>query len=340
LNAATGGYGYDRQIIAGLRELGWRVTVHALDESFPFPTAASLHQARTAFAQLQDDACVLVDGLAFGAMPEVLAAHAERLRLVALVHHPLAAETGLSRDAALALDRSERESLRFARHVVVTSEVTAAAVTGFGVDRARISVVVPGTEEAPLAPAQMEGNVIRLLCVATLTPRKGHDLLFEALSTLREVSWKLVCVGSLTRGGPTVEALQRRLREAALEDRIELVGELRSGALTDAYMASDLFVLATRHEGYCMAVAEAIAHGLPVISTHTGAIPDLVGAEAGLIVPPDDGDAFRDALGRVLNDRALFESLRGGARRMRARVPRWHQSCIKMAQLLEQVRAS
>ncbi len=76
--SATGGYGYDRQIIAGLRELGWQVTVHSLDASFPFPTASALEQARSVFAGLPDDACVLVDGLAFGALPEVLAPHARR----------------------------------------------------------------------------------------------------------------------------------------------------------------------------------------------------------------------------------------------------------------------
>ncbi len=128
LDAATGGYGYDRQIIAGLRAQGWRVTSHVLDASFPFPSASALEQARQVFAGLPDDACVLVDGLAFGAMPEVLAEHERRLRWVALVHHPLSLETGLAADVARELARSERAALKYARHVVVTSEATAVAL--------------------------------------------------------------------------------------------------------------------------------------------------------------------------------------------------------------------
>ncbi len=203
-----------------------------------------------------------------------------------------------------------------------------------------ITVVVPGTEDAPLAAADKKSGVVRLLCVATLIPRKGHDLLIEALASMRDIPWRLTCVGSVTRSVDTVETLRRQLRALALEDRVELAGELRSSALTEAYVSSDLFILPTRYEGYCMAVAEAIAHGLPVVSTRTGAIPELVGARGGLLVPPDDGPRVSRGFGAGAEDEASFALLREGARDMRAKLPRWHQSCMKMAQVLEQVGAS
>ena len=335
LRSATGGYGYDRRIIAGLRQMGWRVNVHSLEGSFPFPTTAALEHADAVFSGIPSDGLVMVDGLALGAMPEVVARHASRIRLVALVHHPLAAESGLSRESASRLGQFERAALRSARHVVVTSEATADALALYDVDRARISVIVPGTDEAPLSSGSHDGTV-RLLCVATLTPRKGHDLLIEALAALRSLPWMLTCVGSLTRGGDTVVTLRNQIRQAALDERVALVGELTGDALEAAYQGADLFVLPTRHEGYGMVVAEALARGLPVIGTRVGAIPDLVGADAGLLVPPEDGTAFRDALARALRDPALFASLRDGARRARDYLPRWPQSCAKMSQVLQQ----
>ncbi|MCL4801111.1 MAG: hypothetical protein KJ025_16070, partial [Burkholderiales bacterium] len=90
LAALTGGYRYDRRIVDGLRAAGWQVTCHALDASFPAPTAAARRGADAALAAIPDGRVTVVDGLAFGAMPDVAAAHAARLRLVALVHHPLA----------------------------------------------------------------------------------------------------------------------------------------------------------------------------------------------------------------------------------------------------------
>ena len=336
LQSATGGYGYDRRIIAGLRHLGWDVRVHSLDGSFPFPTAQAFEQADTVFSGVPDDGLVMVDGLALGAMPEVVARHARRVRLVALVHHPLADETGLSRESAGSLERSERTSLRLARHVVVTSEATADALARYEVERSRISVIVPGTDEAPLAPGS-GADTLQLLCVATLTPRKGYDLLIEALAALKSLPWQLTCVGSLTRSIDTVAALREQISGAALDDRVALAGELTGDALEVVFQSADLFVLPTRHEGYGMVIAEALARGVPVISTRTGAIPELLGLDAGLLVPPDDGPAFRDALARVLSDPALLASLRDGARRARGRMPRWPQSCEKMSQVLQQM---
>ncbi len=334
LQSPTGGYGYDRRIIEGLRQIGWRVNVGALDGSFPLPTPAALEEAEAVFARVPEGAVVMVDGLALGAMPEVAARHAGRVRLVALVHHPLALETGLLPEVAKQLERSEKAALRLARHVVVTSEATAVALGPYDVERSRISVIVPGTDEGPLAPGSRDG-VMRLLCVATLSPRKGHDLLIEALAPLASLPWKLTCVGSLTLSPETVAGVRAQIVRAGLGERIALVGALTGEALEAQFQAADVFVLPTRYEGYGMVVAEALARGLPVISTRTGAIPDLVGPDAGLIVPTDDGAALHAALARVLRNPTLLASLRDGARKARDTMPRWHNSCAAMARVLE-----
>ena len=107
----TGGYLYDRRLAAELPALGWEVRPLRLPERFPFPDPADLDETDRLLARLPDGLPVLVDGLAFGAMPEVAARHAARLRLVALVHHPLGYETGLAPDVAARLIERERAAL-------------------------------------------------------------------------------------------------------------------------------------------------------------------------------------------------------------------------------------
>jgi glycosyltransferase involved in cell wall biosynthesis len=178
---------------------------------------------------------------------------------------------------------------------------------------------------------------VQLLCVATLNPGKGHAILFRALATVPHRNWRLTCVGSLERHPSTVETLHARLLEDGLADRVALVEERDAAGLNAIYDTADLFVLATLHETYGMAVAEALARGLPVVSTTTGAIPDLVGADAGVLVPPGDQAALADALSHVIGDRCFYEQLVAGARRARARLPVWDEALSKMTAALERV---
>jgi glycosyltransferase involved in cell wall biosynthesis len=332
-NTRTGGYAYDRRIGAGLRELGWSVRVHALASSFPAPDRAALADAAAQFARLPDGALVLVDGLAFGALPDVAAHEAERLRLVALVHHPLALESGLDVATRARLRVSETAALAHARAVIATSERTARDLAGWGVARERIAVVEPGTDRAPLARGSASATV-RMLCVATLTPRKGHDVLLDALASLTAHAWRLDCVGSADRSAPTAARLRAQAAGLGLDERIDWRGELPDEALAAAFDAADLFVLPARHEGYGMAVAEALARGLPVVATRTGAASELVGDDAGLLVPPDDVVALTAALDRMLADRATRARLAAGAVRARERLPTWPAACVALDRAL------
>ena len=349
LETRTGGYGYDRRIIAGLRERGWSVDVLSLDDSFPFPTPAARNHATRVLAAIPDGATVLVDGLALGALPDEVARERERLRIIALVHHPLAAETGLDPGVAAALEDSERRALAAVRFVVVTSHGTAAALAHYAVALERIAVVEPGTDRAPLArgsgrPSTLslvplalspEPFEVALLCVASLTPRKGHEVLFRALASIPDRRWRLTCAGSLDRDRATVERLRAQLSAAGLADRVDLVGDLDAAALAIQYDRADLFVLPTLYEGYGMAVAEALARGVPVVSTSTGSIAELVTDEAGIIVAPGDLAAFTAALEHVVGDAALRERLAEGARRVRGRLPTWDDAVAAMERVLD-----
>ena len=329
----TGGYEYDRRIVAGLRARDWEVTVHALDASFPAPTPVARTAARATFARIPDGATALVDGLALGVLPEVAAAEAERLRLVALVHHPLADETGLEPARAEVLKRSEAKALAAVRFVVTTSGTTARGLARYGVPPERIAVIEPGTDPAPLAHGS-GGPGVALLCVAAVVPRKGHALLIDALSGLADRGWHLTCVGSLGRSPRTVAALQHQVASLGLAHRVSIRDAVDRATLDGCYARADAFVLPTFHEGYGMALAEALARGLPLVSTRAGAVPETVPSDAGLLVPPGDSEALRDALARVLDDAALRARLAKGARRARARLPDWDATCARLAAVL------
>jgi glycosyltransferase involved in cell wall biosynthesis len=348
LETRTGGYEYDRRMIAGLRARGWTVDVRELHGSFPHPTPAALDHAARVLADIPDSTTVVVDGLAFGAMPGEVEREARRLRLVALVHMPLAFEIGIHRDTAGRLQINERRALAAAALVIVTGKITMSAMeAGYGVEQDRVTVVEPGTDRAPLARGS-GGPMVELLSVATVNAGKGYEILFRALAPLQAPDWHLTCAGSLERDPTTVERLRAQLHADGLQDRVSLVGELNESALSASYDRADVLVSASLRETYGMAVAEALARGLPVVATTTGAAPDLVVGlpsdsedphkrTAGILVPPGDVQMLRVALETMVADKDRRERFASIARRVRERLPTWNDASSKMAAALEQV---
>jgi glycosyltransferase involved in cell wall biosynthesis len=336
LHARTGGTIYNRRIVEGLRRLGWSVDVRQLDESFPWPSASARDDAARAFASIPPGTVTLVDSLALGAIPEIMEAHASRLRLVALVHLPLASDPALDPATAAAVAAAEQRALEAVSRVIVTGRAALPLLAGYEIPPSRIVLIEPGTERASLATGS-NGPTVQILSVGTLNPGKGHEDLLWALGDVPRRDWYLTCAGSLTRHPPTVERVRGTIDRLGLGARVTLAGDLDERVLDACYCRSDLFVLATRRETYGMAVAEALARGLPVIGTTTGAIPELVGDTAGVLVPPGDRRALAEALARVIGDAELRARYAAGARRVGDVLPRWEEATEKMARALEAV---
>jgi glycosyltransferase involved in cell wall biosynthesis len=337
LDTPTGGYAYDRRLATELAARGWTVDIVRLDDGFPFPVPDALRRADQALAALPDGALALCDGLAFGAMPAAARAHRDRLTLVALVHHPLALETGLDAATAATLADSERDALACARAVVVTSPNTARLLAGYDVAADRITVALPGTERAVPAAGTRSADAtqpVHLLAVASLVPRKGHALLLDALTRLRDLPWRLTCVGSLALDPPTAQAIRATVSARGLDERITFVGAVPSGELARFYDAADVFVMPTFYEGYGMAVAEAVAHGLPVVGSRTGGIPDLVDERSGILLPPGALDPLTTALDRVIRDDAWRATLASGAAARAATLPTWSDTAAAVERAL------
>lgn len=335
IETRTGGYIYARRLLEQLPGTGWTPLHLPLADGFPDPTGAELADAKARLRALPRGALVLVDGLAFGVLePDFL----ERLghRWVALVHHPLALETGIDSRLAERLRQSEKKALAVARAVIVTSAHTAKLLANeYNVAGRRITIALPGVEPAKRARG---GNAPPdLLTVASITPRKGFDILLTGLATIKDLAWRSHVVGSLARDPGTVEMVRRLLGELGLSERVTLAGELTGADLDRAYASADVFVLPSRYEGYGMAFAEALAHGLPVVACRAGAVADTVPATAGLLVPVDDAPALAAALRRLLTEPDLRRRLADSAWAHGRSLQTWADTARQVAAALSAV---
>jgi glycosyltransferase involved in cell wall biosynthesis len=341
-DAPSGGNTYDRRVCQGLAAGGWSVRELAVPGAWPRPRPAERAALAEALAAVPDDALVLLDGLVAGAVPDVVVPSSRRLRLVVLVHLPLGAETGLADDEAAELDARERDTLRAATAIIATSaQAGRRLVDHHGLPAARVHVAAPGVDAAPLAPGT--GGAAQLLCVASVTPRKGHDVLVEALGRMADLDWSCVCVGGLGRAAGHVEALRRSIATRHLGDRVRLVGPRTGAELAASYAAADLMVLASHAETYGMVVTEALARGIPVLATAVDGVPEALGRAPdgslpGMLVPPGDPTSLAGALRRWLGEPELRRALRGSARARRATLGGWDVTTRRVADVLERLR--
>ena len=340
LITATGGYIYDRHIIEGLRTKGWDVQVLGLGEGFPYPDVQTRHKACESLLSLEADVPLVIDGLAFGVLPEVAAQLQQRHPLIALVHHPLAFETGLSAEQSTHFKDTERRALVHATRVVVTSPATLKdVVEHFAVPRDTITSILPGTDRVLKISKPTAQGPLQLLSVGSVVKRKGFDVLLAALAQLIDLPWQLTIAGDLTRDDQAVAQLHLDLDRFDLLKRVRVLGAVESAQLQQLYAQADVFVLASHFEGYGMAYAEALAQGLPVIGTTAGAIPDTVPVTAGLLAEPGDVDSLQQALRKIIQDQTLRQSLAQGALLAAERQPSWADSAALFDEAVERARA-
>jgi glycosyltransferase involved in cell wall biosynthesis len=337
----TGGYAYDREVLARLPAAGVEVGHLALPGGYPDPSPDDLARTAEQIAATPSDTVLLIDGLAYGAMPAALIERFGR-PIVALVHHPLCLEAGISPTRAEELRALEIAALACARRVVVTSAMTARTlVADFGVAAARIAVAEPGTDAAARARGS-GGNGVALLAVGSVVPRKGYDVLMSALASdarARGRDWQLSIVGALDRSPVTVEALRAQIAECGLDTRIALLGPKSQAELDDFYDQADIFVLSSHYEGYGMALAEALARGLPIVTTTGGAAAETVPDGAALKVPPGDPRALQQALRRLVDDASLRKQLADAAWFAGQHLPRWSDTAATIANVIKEARA-
>jgi glycosyltransferase involved in cell wall biosynthesis len=332
----SGGNLYDRRICSGLAALGWDTHEYAVDGGWPWPDDDAQRALDRVIANMPDGAVVLIDGLIASTVPAVLVPHARRLALVILVHLPL----GDGPPGHEVADASSRECavLAAATTVVTTSDwARDLLLDRYQLRPAAVVVAEPGVDAAELAPGTDDGG--QLLCVAAVTPHKGHDVLLAALAAVRDMSWHCVLMGALDRDRDFADLLRRRADDAGIADRISFTGPRTGAELERAYAAADVLVVPSRGETYGMVVTEALARGVPVIATAVGGLPHTLGHAAdgsrpGLLAPPGDAPALAAALSSWLCDAELRSGLRLAAQERRATLSDWPATVKRVARIL------
>jgi glycosyltransferase involved in cell wall biosynthesis len=183
-------------------------------------------------------------------------------------------------------------------------------VTSFGVVRAA-ELVAP-----EVAGSQQWDEPVRLLSVGRLDAEKNPLLLADVMKELGP-GWQLSVAG----GGPLRGALERKIEEAGVGDRLKLLGPLRFGPdLLSLYRAADGFIHVSNTEGSPQVLAEAMAAGLPIVATNVGGVSAaLIGGACGLLVPPGDPQAMADAIRTLASDPELRQGLARRGREEAAR---------------------
>jgi glycosyltransferase involved in cell wall biosynthesis len=332
LSLPTGGYAYDRRVLALLPAEGVTVQHVMLPGSYPDPSTADIQITLRTLAALPTDTVLLIDGLAYGAMPDSLVA-AIRQPIVALCHHPLCLEEGLDASRQVVLKASETAALARARATIVTAPSTARTLTtDFDVPASRITVAEPGTDRARRATGTR--NPTQMLAVGSIVPRKGYSILVDALATLKDLNWQLMIAGPARDAG-TAARLTRQIADAGLNERISFAGAVGDTALSGLYARADLFVMPSLFEGYGMVIAEAMARGLPIVCTTGGAAAETAPDAAALKVPPGDAPAFATAVRRALSEETLLTGMADASWRAGQNLPHWSDTARIIAGVLK-----
>lgn len=338
INTLTGGYLYDKRVLAELSTLGWDVDVVRLDDRFPIVDEATMSAAARELAQVDIERDLVIDGLALGA----LGAHAASINrpFIALVHHPLALESGIEPHVATALHNSEKTALTHAQAVLVTSPTTCQTlVASYGVDAHHITVIEPGVDKPAALPDRTSDPCpLHLLSVGAIVPRKAFDVLVGALSRLKSLDWTLTLVGDDTRSPATVTQIKQLIAEHGLDDRVRLLGPVEPAQLAVCYQMADLFVLASLYEGYGMAYAEALAWGLPVVGSDGGAAAQTLSTPAARVVAANDEVGLAQVLHALMTDPAQRHQMQLAARAHAANLPDWPAVGRRFAQAIIQTR--
>jgi colanic acid/amylovoran biosynthesis glycosyltransferase len=204
----------------------------------------------------------------------------------AVEHHRLPQKTELAR-FVVCISHYARSQLM---GLVGTEHWDKLRVVRCGVDLSRF----------PVVDRSDRGTATRILNVGRTVPEKGQALLIEAVADLaaRGMEARLTIVG----GGPQLDELRALAKRLGVAQSVEFTGPVGQGEILSHYERADVFAMPSFAEGIPVVLMEAMATGLPVVSTHIAGIPELVSnGQSGFLVQPGRADALRDALERVLD---------------------------------------
>jgi glycosyltransferase involved in cell wall biosynthesis len=236
------------------------------------------------------------------------------------------------------------KGMKFADHIITVSSLTAKDTNQIlDIEPARISVI-PNAVEAIFQPLPQEPvksfrqqsgippETVCLLNVGANHPRKNLSTILKVVETLKQ---RGVCIHLWKVGADFTEEQKEFIQKQGLETSISYLGKPDKSTLIQIYNAADILVAPSFHEGFGITLLEAMACGIPVITSNVSAMPEVVG-DAGILVEPTDYQAIADAVCRLQNDLVYKQNLidKGLAR---AKQFTWEATAEQIAQVYERV---
>jgi len=337
IDERSGGFRYDRQLVAALRRAGDTVVLVELPWR-RYHRGLLDNGSRRLRRRLDVDVDVMLqDELAH---PSLVRTNRHlSYPIVSIVHHLRASE---SRRLSPLYRGVERRYLSTVDGVVCNSTVTRDVVTDLGVDPADTVVAPPAGDrfDPAIDDAFIERRAgespLQIAFVGNITPRKGLVTLIEGLAGA-DVDAELTVVGR-----PIDEAYVATvtdcIRERGLTDRVRLVGELTDEALAKTLRSSHVLAVPSQYEGFGLVYLEGMSFGLAVLASRAGGASDIVtDGETGVLVDPDDQAAVADALTTLGTDTDRLAAMGTAARRGYERHPDWSETTARVRQLLTAV---
>ncbi|MCY1664357.1 glycosyltransferase family 4 protein [Rhizobium sp. SL86] len=321
----TGGFVYNMQLLDALKRQGMRVEQLTLETGFPRVPEAERQWLSAALKGLPEDAILLTDHIYLCDLADVFAS--VTLPVVAIFHHSLVVEHGDHADEqAETLRQAERRAIARSAGILVTSDETARYIAHhYGADGDRVRVAVPGNGIVPRVAVGTRPEPLSILSVGAIIPRKRYDYMLSVAACLKDVDWRWQIAGDPNRYPDHLSALKAAAAAAGLADRFVFLGDVADDDLERLFQESDLYVATSAYEGYGMAVAEAFRHGMPVVTTASGAVSTWA-AGGMLAAPADDPAGMADLIRPLLSDRGRLRELADRAWRFGETLPSWEET--------------
>ena len=269
--------------------------------------------------------------------------------LITTIHHPI------TRDREIALQSAETWGLRLLirrwhrflgmqkkvvkqlDHIVTVSEASQGDISeAFGVDRQQIHTIHNGIDTDLFKPDPSVAATPDTVMTTTSAdaPLKGLGYLLKAIAKLKSENRvvQLILLGKLKQGGKT----EQMIKDLGIGGQIEFHSDISSKEVAALHHRASIAVVPSVYEGFGLPAGEAMASGLPVVSTDGGALPEIVG-NAGIIVPAKDENALACAIRNLLDDPVTTKRLSRQARKRVVENFTWQLTAMKMVTLYRQI---
>ncbi len=344
LDAVSGGYLYDRMLVAHLRSRGDQVEILSL----PWRDYGRHLSDNLSWSWLRQLCQTPMDVLLQDELnhPSLVWLN-RRLRdqihapLIGIVHHLRSSEVRQAWQNRL-YRWVERHYLTTLDGFVCNSYTTQAAVERLIGAKQAVVVAPPGRDQfSPtltvdqITARARQAGPLRVLFVGNLIPRKELHTLLAGLATLPQASWQLDVVGSLTANPAYVQAIRQQISRLGLAQQVTLLGALDDAELAAWFVRSHLLAVPSSYEGFGIVYVEGMGFGLPAMASTAGAAGELIThGQNGFLVPPGDAAAVARHVSALCQDRQRLLQMSLAAYKGYATHPTWAETAEAIREFL------